>query len=202
VTAEDEQPIFLIIAGPNGSGKSSAYKDAEVEAVGRTVWIINPDILTARILKIEGLGQNEANLEAVKRIESWLDASIQAHQSVGVETVLSTDKYRRLVTAAKRHRFEIHLIYVLLKTPQLNIERVKLRVQKGGHDVPEDKIVSRWYKSLEQLPWFLQQADKASLYDNSGAEPKLIGKKEGDTIELDPDVLAEIEKAVKTIQTE
>jgi predicted ABC-type ATPase len=69
------------------------------------VWIINPDVLTARIRTVEGRQLQDANLEAVRRIEAWLEASIRAHQTVGVETVLSTDKYRRLVVAAK----ELHL---------------------------------------------------------------------------------------------
>ncbi|HEX3450732.1 MAG TPA: hypothetical protein VHS97_20930, partial [Isosphaeraceae bacterium] len=91
-----DRPIFWIVAGPNGSGKSTAYEDADIEAFARSVWIINPDALTRRIQRVEGQNLAEANLEAVKRIEIWLDASIQAHQTVGVETVLSTDKYRRL----------------------------------------------------------------------------------------------------------
>jgi predicted ABC-type ATPase len=81
-----------IIAGPNGSGKSSAYQDASIEDSLRSVWIINPDLLTARIREVEGLPLSAANLQAVQRIEAWLEASIQAHQTVGVETVLSTDK--------------------------------------------------------------------------------------------------------------
>jgi predicted ABC-type ATPase len=50
-----EPPVFLIVAGPNGSGKSSAYQDTDIEAFGRSVWIINPDLLTARIRAVEGL---------------------------------------------------------------------------------------------------------------------------------------------------
>lgn len=82
-------------------------------------------------------------------------------QTVGVETVLSTPKYRRLVDKAKQLGFEVRLIYVLLDSPQRNIERVRLRVKKGGHAVPENKILERHARSLEQLPWFLDQADLA-----------------------------------------
>jgi len=139
------------VAGPNGSGKSSAYQEADIEAFARSVWIINPDLLAARIHNQEGLEQTDANLEAVKRIERWLEASIEAHQTVGVETVLSTDKYCRLVLKARAFGFDIRLIYVLLDTPQRNIERVRLRVRKGGHAVPEDKIVERYGRSPAQI---------------------------------------------------
>jgi predicted ABC-type ATPase len=136
-----EPPIFWIVAGPNGSGKSSTYQTYEYEASARSIWIINPDLLTARLQEEEGLALYDANLQAVLRIEAWLDASIRAHQSVGGETVLSTDKYRRLVTLAKGLRFQIRLTYVILDSPQRCIERVRFRVTKGGHAVPVDKIV-------------------------------------------------------------
>jgi predicted ABC-type ATPase len=99
--------------------------------------------------------------------------------------VLSTPKYRKLVRIAKRKRFEILLFYVLLQSPQLHVARVRLRVRKGGHDVPVSKILGRRKRSLAQLPWFLQQADRAWLYDNSGARPHLMGLKQQDQIVLD-----------------
>jgi predicted ABC-type ATPase len=82
-------------------------------------------------------------------------------------TVLSTDKYRKLVLRAKERGFEIRLIYVLLRSSDLNIERIKLRVAKGGHDVPANKVIERRARSLAQLPWFFEQADQAWLFDNS-----------------------------------
>ena len=197
-----EPPVFWIVAGPNGSGKSSAYQDANIEAFERPVWIINPDLLTARLQETEALDLRTANLQAVMRIEAWLDASIRAHQTVGVETVLSTDKYRRLVLAAKALKFQIRLTYVILDSPERSIERIRLRVKKGGHAVPEDKIVERYARSLEQLPWFLDQADQASLFDNSGTAPRLIGEKKDGVIRVEAEALPQIVAAVKKIATD
>jgi predicted ABC-type ATPase len=146
-----DRPKLLIVAGPNGSGKTTVFQNAVVEALGRTVWIINPDLLAERIRQVERLSLRAANLEAVRRIEKWLEASIDAHQTVGVETVLSTPKYRRLVVAAKKRQFDIALFYVLLNSPRLNVARVRLRVRKGGHDVPVTKILSRRIRSLHQF---------------------------------------------------
>ena len=179
-----DRPIFWIFGGPNGSGKSSAYSDTSFQADGQTIWIVNPDLLAARIQKIEGLELQQANYAAVMRIEAWLEASIDTHKSVGVETVLSTEKYRRLVTKAKKLGFEIRLAYVILNSPDLNVERVRLRVAKGGHDVPEDKIRERYGRSLAQLPWFFDQADRAFVYDNSGAEPQKVLEKSGTQVDV------------------
>lgn len=196
-----ERPILWIIAGPNGSGKSSLYTDTEIEAFDQSIWIINPDLLTERIRKVERLGLEKANLEAVIRIEAWLEASIRAHQTIGAETVLSTDKYRRLVLEAKSKQFEFRLIYVVLASPDLNVERVRLRVKKGGHDVPEAKIRERWFKSVRQLPWFLEKSDQAWIFDNSGAAPLQIGLKQNRKITIDPAAPAVLRAAIEQLRT-
>ena len=192
----DDRPKLLIVAGPNGSGKTTVFQSTIVQDIGRAIWIINPDLLAARIQAVEVLGARAANLESVRRIEKWLRASINAHQTIGVETVLSTAKYRKLVRSAKKKGFEIVLVYVMLKSPKLNIARVALRVRKGGHDVPVKKILGRLVRSLRQLPWFLWQADVAWFYDNSSATPRLIGTKIDGRFRLESNALPEIKKAV------
>ena len=191
-----ERPTFWIVAGPNGSGKTSLYGNTEIEAFDQSVWIINPDLLTQRIQQVENLALDAANVQAVERIEVWLEASIRAHQTVGVETVLSTDKYRRLVVDAKRRQFELRLIFVMLSSPDLNVQRVRLRVSKGGHDVPEAKVRQRWTRSLGQLPWFWTQSDQAVVYDNSGAVPRLIARKQDGAAVIDQEAPEAVRKAL------
>ena len=197
-----DQPWLFLIAGPNGSGKSSVYQDADFETEGRSVWIVNPDLLTARIQRSENLDMSLANIAAVNRIWSWLDASLSVHQTVGVETVLSTDKYRTMVQRAKSLGFAIWLIYVVLDSPERNVERVRLRVAKGGHDVPENKIRERYVRSLQQFPWFLDQADVALIYDNSKAQPKLIAEKRDGVVPLYENALQAVVDAAKSIRTD
>ncbi len=195
-----DRPILWLVAGPNGSGKSTLYDRTDIELFGHSVWIINPDHLTARIREVESLDLTAANLAAVQRIETWLDASIAAHQTVGVETVLSTSKYRRVVQAAKAREFEIRLIYVLLDSPDRNVERVRLRVAKGGHDVPEPSIRARYARSLAQFPWFIGEADRAWVFDNSGTEPRLIVEKRADGVYLmDANGLEPISRAIEGV---
>jgi predicted ABC-type ATPase len=196
-----DKPKFWIVAGPNGSGKSSIYTDTEIDDFGGSVWIINPDVLTARLQKIERLRPRAANVAAVTRIYGWLEASIAVHQTIGVETVLSTEKYHALVLAAKAHGFEVRLIYILLSSPELSVERVRLRVGKGGHHVPTTKIRQRRARSLQQLPWFLKNADLAWIFDNSGAKPAQIAQKIGNTIIVDPAALPEIREAIRLIKS-
>lgn len=174
----EERPRFWIVAGPNGSGKSTAYGRGDVAGLDGSVWIINPDLLTARLRDAERLALTTANLAAVQRIETWLDASIEVHQTIGVETVLSSAKYRRLVKKAKAHGFEICFVYVFLRDSELQLERIRARVAKGGHDVPPDKVRDRRRRSFEQAGWFFWQADRAWVFDNSGGEPVLVGRRD------------------------
>lgn len=178
------RPRLWIVAGPNRCGKSSAYDRSDVDEFGGSVWIINPDLLTIRIRGREQLTLTDANLAAVKRIETWLDASLDVHQTIGVETVLSTDKYRRLVAKAKTLGFEIRLIYIFVRSLELQLERIRLRVAKGGHDVPQGKVRERRERSFDQLLWFFAASDAAWIFDNSGAEPELVGRKAGQDITL------------------
>lgn len=162
-----------------------------------SIWIINPDELSKRIAEQEQLPLNpEANLEAVLRIESWLRASIKAHQTVGVETVLSTPKYRAVVEYAREFGFSIRIIFVFLETANMNVERVGIRVKKGGHAVPEDKIRDRRRRSFEQFAWFLREGDRVEAFDNSGAEPRLVLSKQDDVLTIHARLLPELAKSV------
>lgn len=170
-----DKPVLWIIAGPNGSGKSSLYNRTDIEGWGGSVWIINPDLLTAKIVESEGLVLESANLAAVQRVERWLDASIDAYQTIGVETVLSSPKYRRLVEKAKLQGFDVRMIYVVLNSLELQLRRIRQRVADGGHDVPADKVAERRQRSFEQLAWFARHVDECLIFNNSTGEPELIG---------------------------
>lgn len=173
---------------------------AAVSEPSGSIWIINPDELARRIADQEALEPLPANLEAVQRIEAWLFASIDTHQTIGVETVLSTPKYRRLVAHARSRGFAVNLIFVYLETAELNVERVATRVRKGGHAVPEDKIISRREKSFVQFGWFFDAADRVDVYDNSGATPqRVLSKSKGDVVIFDalPDELLNSIEAVQ-----
>lgn len=179
---KSERPSFWIIAGPNGCGKSSLYNRTDIEGWGGSVWIINPDLLTQSIVEQEALPLDDANLEAVARIERWLHASIDVYQTIGVESVLSTNKYRVLVERAVQSGFHVRMIYVVVASADLQARRIRTRFEEGGHDVPFEKIASRRARSFEQLAWFYRHVDECYIYDNSTGEPALIAEKIGSAL--------------------
>ena len=82
------------------------------------------------------------------------------------------------MTKAKERGFEVRLIYIYVDTLERQLERIRLRVAKGGHDVPPDKVAARRTRSFDQFSWFFWEAHRAWVFDNSGAEPKLVALKE------------------------
>ena len=185
---KSERPVFWIVAGPNGCGKSSLYNRTDIEGWGGSVWIINPDLLTATILESECVPVDQANLAAVQRIECWLEASLNTYQTIGVETVLSSSKYRRLVSLAQKRGFEVRMIYVVLDSMEEQLERIRIRVANGGHDVPVTKVAERRQRSFDQLAWFVMHVDRCFVFNNSAGGPALIAEKLSGSLSLVEDL--------------
>lgn len=158
-----------LIAGPNGSGKSTIVDDGFIEKVsGQAVATLNADERTRQILTaIPSLAPEAANLRAAREIDAEVDALIEARASFAVETVLSSDKYKSRIERCRERGYRVALVFVTLATAQDSIDRVRLRVQLGGHDVPPEKIRARWERSLSNLPWFAAHADLVLVFDNT-----------------------------------
>ena len=82
-----------------------------------------------------------------------------------------------LLKRAKEKGYFIRCYYVLTVDPMINIFRVRVRVEAGGHDVPEDKIISRFDKALALVHAVVSICDICHIYDNSEDRPYRIYKK-------------------------
>lgn len=90
------------------------------------------------------------------------------------ETVMShKGKLKELVYARKKG-FKVYLYFVCIDNPEINIERVKDRVKKGGHNVNTDKLKARYISTLQNLYPAIKLADKVYLFDNSEKKSELI----------------------------
>jgi predicted ABC-type ATPase len=83
------------------------------------------------------------------------------------ETVMSHQSKVEFITTAKRAGCFVQLIFVGIEDPAVNVIRVRQRVALGGHDVPEDRIVARWHRTMALLPAAIIASDRALLFDNS-----------------------------------
>ena len=104
---------------------------------------------------------------------------IDAGRSFSFETVMSHPGKITLLRNAREQAFRTYLYFVATDNVELNIRRVQVRVQVGGHAVPEEKIRERYRRSLELLPLAVKETDRAFLFDNSSESHVLIAEGTG-----------------------
>lgn len=95
---------------------------------------------------------------------------LRAGTRFSCETVMSSADKVELLAKAQAQGFRTYLYYVATVDPAINLARVANRVRRGGHDVPADKIVSRYHRSLALLRTAVRHTDRAYIFDNSGSE--------------------------------
>lgn len=162
------KPEILVFAGPNGSGKSTITEGVEI--VGEYV---NAD----EIKKQLGCTDIEAAQIATARREELL----LKRENFTFETVLSARRNLELLQRARESGYFIKCFYVLTENPKINIQRVAIRVGDGGHDVPTDKIVSRYHKCMTLIPELVDVCDVIHIYDNTEFPFRIFKKKKEET---------------------
>lgn len=159
-----KEPEIVIFAGPNGSGKSTF-----TQLLKPPMDYINADEIK-KYLKC-------SDLEAAQLAEKQREEHLGQMKEFCFETVLSTERNLNLLKKAKEKGYFIRCYYILTADPMINVWRVKARVESGGHDVPEEKIVTRYDKALLLVKELIKVCDICHIYDNSASRPFRIFKK-------------------------
>lgn len=167
-------PHIYVLAGVNGAGKSSIAGAAFRE---RGADYYNPDE-AARALKAAnpGLNQVQANSAAWHRGRDLLERAIAGGLDFAFETTLGASTIPRLLTDAAGRGIEVHVWYAGLATPELHLARVRARVARGGHDIPEEAIRRRFEHSRLNLIMLLPVLASLRVYDNSAEADPASGK--------------------------
>ena len=168
---------IYVIAGTNGAGKSSVAGEAFLAAGSE---YFNPDEATRRILQCNrGLSLQEANSAAWRLGKGLLERAIAERATFAFETTLGGRTITSLLEQAASSGIDVRIWYVGLSSPELHIQRVRSRVARGGHDIPEEKIRERYHQSRLNLIRLLPHVTELLLYDNSeeadpsaGARPR------------------------------
>jgi predicted ABC-type ATPase len=175
---------LVLVAGPNGSGKTTI---AEAYIQPRfPLWPkINADRLLLALERTSLAVPDRPEIQAAQLVDATATCLALLHEPFVLETVLSSDKYKRLIPIARDVGLIFRLVYVTTETSDINVERVRQRVIAGGHDVPEDRIHARWLRSMDNLEWFAARADRLVVADNSGPSLVVLALRHlGGTLEL------------------
>jgi predicted ABC-type ATPase len=163
---------LYVLAGVNGVGKSS-IAGAAFRAHGADYY--NPDEVARGLARANpGLGQLEANALAWRQGRALLERAIAERLDFAFETTLGGSTLTRLLASAAKQGIAVHVWYAGLATPELHIARVRARVARGGHDIPEDLIRRRFEHSRLNLIQLMPALAALRVYDNSAdADPEM-----------------------------
>jgi len=160
-----ERPVLLMIAGPNGSGKTTLTRQLLADGIDLGIYI-NPDDIAATLVGT----YDERVQEAQRKADVLRDTCLKDRISFSFETVMSHPSKVDILRRARGLGYFNVLYFVGTEASDLNVARVRQRVKLGGHDVPEDRIVARYGRTMALLPDAIAQCDRVVLFDNSYRE--------------------------------
>jgi len=168
---------LFMFAGPNGSGKSTLINNFLNEPKHQGLPYICPDAFFSLFYPnppSDPVEYKQCYIKSMKHSESLRRLLLTNGDDFAFETVFSTIEKVDFLREAKDRGYLLSVNFVSTDGPETNIARVAQRVGQGGHDVPKDKIIQRYYRSMEQLQYLFGLADELSIYDNSAARYRLV----------------------------
>jgi predicted ABC-type ATPase len=154
----DRRPIIIAIAGPNGAGKTTFFH-AHLASSG--LRFVNADVLASEL--------GTEPYDAARLADALRRALVARNESFVFETVFSDpvgEKVAFLEETARRG-YCVVLCFVGLASPEESMARVAMWVSQGGHDVPDDKLRSRFPRTLGNLRAAILRLPHVLIYDNS-----------------------------------
>jgi predicted ABC-type ATPase len=154
----DRRPILVALAGPNGAGKTTFYH-SHLQPAG--LRFVNADVL-ARELDLEPYA-------AAKVADALRRELVRQGESFVFETVFSDPAGDKLafLKEAIAAGYTVVLCFIGISGPDVSEERVAMRVSQGGHDVPTEKLIARFPRTLANLKTALRELPHVLIFDNN-----------------------------------
>jgi predicted ABC-type ATPase len=188
-------PVIYVIGGPNGAGKTTFAR--EFLPAARVVEFLNADLLAA------GLSPLQPGTMAVRSarllLGRWREL-LDLRRDFAFESTLSGRSYATMLRAARAAGYEVRLCYLWLPSVAMSLRRVRQRVRKGGHDVPEADLRRRFLPSLRNFfSLYLPLADEALLFNAAARPPQVIARWNGRTaLLIEPELYDHIQNQIET----
>ena len=156
--------VLYIFAGVNGAGKSTLYNSENLDNEIKYSTRINTDEI---VRKIGDWKNNSDQIKAAKIAINLRNDCLKYGKSFNEETTLTGKTILKTIDKAKELGYEIQLFYVGVNNPEIAKERIRNRVEKGGHNIADEIVEKRYYESLKNLKQMITKFDEVYLYDNS-----------------------------------
>ena len=153
----DKRPVIVALAGPNGAGKTTFY---HAHLQPGALRLVNADIL-ARDLGVDAY-------DAAKMAGVLRQRLVEQRESFVFETVFSDPAGDKLafLKDAMTAGYQVGLCFIGIGSPETSDQRVAMRVSQGGHDVPLDKLVTRFPRTLANLKAAIPVLPQVIIFDN------------------------------------
>ncbi|WP_394677357.1 zeta toxin family protein [uncultured Sphingobacterium sp.] len=166
-------PNIYIISGCNGAGKTTASYTVLPEILDCREFV-NADNIAAGI---SPFNPQSVAVSAGRIMLERIAELMKTRADFAFETTLSTRSYKNLVTDAQKIGYLVTVLYFWLDSPSLAIQRVKKRVENGGHNIPSDVIERRYHRGLENLfNIYIPICDRWLVFDNMDLIPEIIAQ--------------------------
>lgn len=163
-------PTLYIIAGCNGAGKTTASFNVLPQILDCREFV-NADEIAKGLSPFD---PESVAIQAGKLMLRRIEDLLEENTSFAIETTLATRSYQTLVKRAKEKGYVVQLLFFWLPSPEIACQRVRKRVEEGGHNIPEEVIFKRFYLGLKNLfDIFIPIVDYWAIYDNH-LQTKLI----------------------------
>ncbi len=167
-----QKPVVHIIAGSNGSGKST-FAERFLPCFEHCEEFVNPDLIARGL---SPFSPDSARVAAGRLTLQRIEELSRLRKTFGFETTLSGASHVHVVRRLKLRGYRVQIYYLWVRVVSLAIRRIQDRVRAGGHRVPEADVLRRYRKSLRRFVGLYKGlADYVAVFDNAGAEPRLIG---------------------------
>ncbi len=159
------QPRLTVIAGANGSGKTTLTRLNRIDF--REFPLLDPDVIGRTL---QTTLPRTFPIAAARQVLRSAREHVRNGKNFAIETTLSGKNYLQMMLDARARRFEIELVYIGTENVEINLARIRNRVLRGGHNVPELDVRRRYQRSLANLPLAIERADRTILFDNSAEQ--------------------------------
>ncbi len=170
---------LYIIAGCNGAGKTTASFTILPEILNCKEFV-NADEIARGLSPFQ---PEKVAIEAARIMLNRVNELLNGSNNFALETTLATKSYTHKIATAQHNNFKVILLFFWLKDVHLAIERVRIRVTEGGHNIPTDVIKRRHASGIKNLfELYLPIVDEAMIFENTERTPTLIAEKNGDGV--------------------
>jgi predicted ABC-type ATPase len=166
-------PRLYIISGCNGAGKTTASYTMLPEMLECSEFVNSDEFAKG----LSPFKPEKASIQASRYMITKIRYLLKKQKDFAVETTLATRTLLKTVRMAQNAGYTVTLLYFWLNSPELAIERVRARVEAGGHDIPEETVRRRYQVGIDYFfHYYSPICERWILADNSQIPFRVIAE--------------------------